>query len=181
LLKYYPQLEKHEDYSKFIEALDNANYNENVETIINVKLSNEDNRLKTRYVSALAKKDFDIAFEYAVNDLKNIDLEGFKINFVITGLAKYINETNVEKFVSLNEELGYSVCQKILYVYNDLKVKYESGVDTDYKGAIISGKLIDMLQFMLLIEGKTQNSGYDKTALTNDLAIFFAEYKQYIE
>ena len=182
LIKYYPELESHADYTKFIAALDEANYDENVKVIVNLKLSNEDNRLKTRYVAALAKGDFDKAFDYAAADLYNTDISGYTINFCITGLAKYINETNAEYFVDVEKgKQGTTICQKISQLYTDLKVRYDAETTTDYNAAVMSGKLIDMIQFMLLIEGKTQNSGYDKTALTNDLAEIFAEYKQYID
>lgn len=182
LMKYYPQLEKHESYNEFISALDSANYDPKADVIVNVKLSNEDNRLKTRYVTALAKEDFDGAFDYAVADLYNTDVNSNAINFCVAGLAKYIDNAKAEYFVDLDKtDYAMTVSQKIEQLYNDLKLRYSESAGSDYDKAILSGKLVDMLQFMLLIEGKTQDSGLIKETLTNDLAVYFAEYKQYID
>ena len=98
LLKYYPEFESHKDYEKFIQALDEANYDENAKVIVNLKLSNEGNRLKTRYVSALAKDDFEKAFTYAANDLFGINVLEDDFHYCIVGLAKYLNRANAELF-----------------------------------------------------------------------------------
>lgn len=181
LLKYYPILEAHKNYDRFIEALDNANYDENAKVIVNLKLSNEDNRLKTRYVAALAESDFSKAFDYAKAEIYNADLAGEKINFCIIGLAQHITDSNVSNFTDVAKGIDdISVCDIIADHYISLKSRYEIMSGTNYQKAVVSGKLVDMIQFMLLIESKTTDSGYDKTALTNDLEAIFAEYKEYI-
>ena len=182
LIKYYPEFESHEDYDKFIKALDEANYDEKAKVIVNLKLSNEGNRLKTRYVSALAKDDFDKAFTYAANDLFSTNVLEDNFHYCIVGLAKYITQSNAELFGDVEKgQGGISVGEIIYERYTELKTFYDNSTfESNYKAAVMSSKLIDMVQFMLLIESKTDACAYDRVALTNDLEAIFADYKEYI-
>ena len=74
-----------------------------------------------------------------------------------------------------------SVCQKIESIYNALKDRYENVAESTYNKALCSAKLVDMLQFMILLKDQDESVDYDKTALTNDLAIIFAQYQNYIK
>ena len=181
LIKYYEKLEEHKDYTKFIKALDEANFDAKQSVLTNIKLSNEDNRLKTRYVKALAKKDFTKALNFAAQDMLNFDANADKLNFCVIGLVDKINKDNISKFTENNEILTESVCQKIESMYNALKDRYENVAESTYNKALCSAKLVDMLQFMILLKDQDESVDYDKTALTNDLAIIFAQYQNYIK
>lgn len=182
LLKYYPEFESHKDYEKFIQALDEANYDENAKVIVNLKLSNEGNRLKTRYVSALAKDDFEKAFTYAANDLFGINVLEDDFHYCIVGLAKYLNRANAELFGDVEKGQGGKPVGEIIYErYVELKTLYDNSTfESNYEAAVMSSRLIDMLQFMLLIDSTTDAYAYNKVALTNDLEAIFADYKEYI-
>ncbi len=179
VIKYYPKLEEETRYAEYIEAVNTANYDESAKVLVNVSLSNADNRLKTAYVKALAASDYDTAFSYAYADLKVTEAVGYNINFCFIGLVNYIDETNATKFT---EEIdGGTAVGYIASLYNALSSRYEAEkpTSTAYQKAVLSNKLIDIMQFMLLIQSKT-DCGYNSEEINNNLQTLFSEYRTYI-
>lgn len=179
IIDYYPTLQSHSKYNQYIEALDIVNYDANRSVLTNLAMSNCDNRLKSRYVKALASKDFETAFLYAKSDLLAIDTDSAKINFIYTGLATYIDNSNASMFV--NDYDGVVVSTKIKEVYEAIYSRYqlEKTTNTKYQNAVISNKLVDIMQFMIHINKKI-TCGYNESTLQNQLQIVHGEYLSYI-
>lgn len=179
VVKYGAKLFENENYFEYISAIDEANFDENEKVLVNLKLSNADNRLKTKYVKSLAKTDFDSAFDYARLDLKESDMTKEYINFIMAGLVNSITSDNSSKF---NESIdGVATSSLIKTKFDELHTVYEGykASSSNYQNAVRSSKCIDMIQFMLYLEDKTE-CGYNETELKATLQTLFSEYKTYI-
>ncbi len=181
VIKYYPKLESHKDYNQYIAALDKANFDKDAKVLVNLKLSNEDNRLKTRYVAYLSDKDFAKSFDYAVADIYDIDTQELYTNFCIIGLVNNIDADNISLFTTSENSYGKALCEKIKELKEALATRYAAMTDASiYDKAVTSSILVDILQFMLYLESKSAATSYDKVALTNELQAIFADYQNYI-
>lgn len=135
LIDYYPLLLQDEGYVELIKKVNELNYDENASVKQNLFLSNEDNRLKTRYVSALSEKDTTKAFEFAYEDFKSTTS-----NFAFVGLrevikdivpmfdsnvvANIVNRFNneIDSYNSIKNSQDVSTYQKAYQCYNCLEI-----------------------------------------------------------
>ncbi len=186
VVKYYEQLSSHEQYQEFVEFKNEHNYSNQNNILTNVMMSNEDNRLKTRYVSSLATIDLDKAFKYAIQDLNDIDVNEQNINFVISGLYKYITEDNSKYFDSNDYSVdGVLVADKIKDTFDQLNTVYQAKKSTasKYQLAQYSNKLVDMCQTMILISDIVDHSvittDYNIDNLKDTLAVLVEEFQSY--
>ncbi len=182
VVEYAPKLFEHAKYAELIETLDRENYSEEDSVLTNLKLSNSDNRLKSRFVKYLAKDAFEEAFDFSFDDFaeSNVDKD---INFTFVGLASYINSDNAELFVADAKQHGGKTASIMIYdKYQELKAIYQNDKASNsfYINATLSSKLVDMLQFMILLDSKTTGETYDNDALQADINTIFAEYQEYI-
>ena len=188
VVKYYEKLSAYDRYDEFIDFVNKNNYDQDSKVLVNVMMSNEDNRLKTRYVSSLANRDLDKAFKFAVQDLyKTSIVDGqLNVNFVIAGLYEHINADTIKYFqnseYSKNSTL---VADQIKNNFDALYTLYQ-GKKTDssnYVLALYSGKLVDMCQTMILVDkfldDSLINTSYDADYLTQTLTTIVAEYQTY--
>lgn len=181
LLEYFPELSERENYNELINYVNSLNYNEENATAVNLFMVNEDNRLKSRYVKALAEDNVGIAFSYAILDLNNMlsQMEGSEVvgkdglNFVFSGLASKVEDMKTY-FTAEN-------VNKIKTFYSELKDEYTNNSElTDFEKIVYCYKTIEVGQFLLLMNSKeiegidatTLNT--DKTTLSQDLAGFLA-------
>ena len=185
---YYENLSKYSRYDEFIKFINKNNFSQENSVAINSILTNEDNRLKTRYVSSLAKIDLDKAYNFAIDDLFNTQvIEGnINLNFVISGLYKYIDENNIKYFEQQEyAKQGILVADKIMDYYNQINDVYQNGKESfsKYYLAVYSNKLIDICQTMILLEKYLNKSKiqsiYDINILQQTLNTLVGENKEY--
>ena len=177
VVQYYEKLSSHDRYGEFIDFINEHNYSQDSSVLVNSMLTNEDNRLKTRYVTSLANIDLDKAFKYAIDDLFATSITSDNnpnINFVLAGLYEYINADNIKYF----EATAYAkdntlVADKIMQTYLDLSQEYErikaELPNANYLLAVYSGKLVDMCQTMILIDKYVDHTKLSTTYNTDDL------------
>lgn len=169
LIEYYPLLLQDEGYTELINNINELNYNENASVKQNLFLSNEDNRLKTRYVSALSEKDAIEAFEFAYDDFKNN-----VSNFVFIGLRNVIG--------SIVPMFDNNVVNGIVNRFNDLIDEYDTiknnqDVST-YEKAYQCYNCLEICQFILLLGDNNINIidsdifNQHKSNLATDLSIY---------
>lgn len=179
VVKYAKELFENQDYQTFIQSIDEANYDENATVLANLKMSNTNNRLKTKYVKSLAKSNFDEAFLYALQDFQVENVLGQNVCFAFIGLANFITDDNAQKFNEqyLDTTASSLISQKFEQIYSLYNT--EKATSNNYVNAVRSSKCLDMIQFMLLIEEKT-NCEYDTVSLQSMRQTLLAEYKNYI-
>ena len=188
VVQYYEKLSAYGNYQEFIDHINSQNYDSDSAVIVNTMLTNEDNRLKTRYVSSLAKIDLDKAFKFAIDDLyqSQTDPLSVNVNFVMAGLCSHINANTIKYFQSYDyEQKSELVADRVMSFYNELDSLYQTSKPTasKYTLAVYSNKLIVMLQTMLIIEDYIDNTKisttYDESALQTALNTLVSEYNSY--
>ena len=169
LIEYYPLLLQDEGYTELINNVNELNYDENASVKQNLFLSNEDNRLKTRYVSALSERDTIKAFEFAYDDFKNNT-----DNFAFIGLRNVIG--------SIIPMFDNNVVNGIVNRFNDLIDEYDTiknnqDVST-YEKAYQCYNCLEICQFILLLGDNNINIidsdifNQHKSNLATDLSIY---------
>lgn len=169
LIEYYPLLLQDEGYTELINNVNELNYDENASVKQNLFLSNEDNRLKTRYVSALSEQDTIKAFKFAYDDFKNNT-----DNFAFIGLRNVI-ESIIPMFDS-------SVVEAIINRFNNLISNYDNIKDNQdvstYEKAYQCYNCLEICQFILLLGDNNINIidsdifNQHKSNLATDLSIY---------
>ena len=169
-VEYFEKFYELEDYEQNIDIINKANFVENGSVLENLSLSNADNRLKVRYVSALCDGgEFEKAFAFAKNDLTDDYFDDKNINFVFAGLSSFVNAENGTMFDS--EKIGLkTVSESIFAYYTQVKNIYElsktSGKD-NFTLASLSNKLLIITDFMGEIKQHTQNENYNDANFFN--------------
>ena len=169
LIEYYPLLLQDEGYTELINNVNELNYDENASVKQNLFLSNEDNRLKTRYVSALSEQDTIKAFEFAYDDFKNNT-----DNFAFIGLRNVI-----ESIISMFDS---NVVNGIVNRFNDLIDEYDTIKNNQdistYEKAYQCYNCLEICQFILLLGDNNINIidsdifNQHKSNLATDLSIY---------
>lgn len=168
LLEYFPQLSERENYNELIDYVNSLNYNEENHNAVNLFMVNEDNRLKCRYVKALAQDNIGVAFNYALLDLDAMlskltagdDLGKDDLNFVFAGLSS--NVEDVKTYFTPENVI------KVNTLYTELKDEYINNAElTNFEKIVYCYKTIEVGQFLLLMNSK-EIAGIDATTLNAD-------------
>ena len=172
VVKYFEIFYADENYAENVEIINETNHSKTASVLQNVSLSNADNRLKTRYVSALCKLgQFEKAFNFALTDLVEHTPNGDNLNFVFAGLGSFIDATNGTKFDDLAYKKGdYTVSQLVHNYYNDLKISYEGiekTAENKYLLAIYCDRLITICDFIDIVAKFTTNEDYNDSNLAS--------------
>lgn len=132
IVEYFPKLLKEPRYDEFMDAVDDSNTKEG-SMLQKVMLSNEDNRLKIRYVRALMSVNMaDESFRFAISDFEDPD------NFVIAGLVEFVgaNTLNMQEYNAI-----YLRLEAFEQSYNN--------ATTDFERAKMSRKALEVAQFLV--------------------------------
>ena len=143
LLEYYPMLLEEDGYESLITKVNELNYDKNASIKQNLFLYNEDNRLKTRYVTALSKDDYLEAFEFAYKDFLTNEQ-----NFVFVGLRNVIGK--------LAARFDSTVVNGIINRFNE-KISYYDSIKndssiSDFDKAKECYDSLEICQFILLLD-----------------------------
>ncbi len=173
IVKYYPMLEEDSKYDVLIEYVNGINYEQDGAVEGNVFRSNEDNRLKCRYVKALSTSDAEKAYQYAKDDLADVESRA-DLNFVYAGFSTVIDNV-VELFDT-------QAVDDIIAYYNDIKGDFEDKKSTnnDYDNARYSYKALEICQFLLLLDQK-EVEGIDATSMNADKIALSNAFQSYID
>ena len=172
LVKYYPILESHEDYDELIAYLDKTNYDANDTVESNLFRSKEENRLKSRYVSALVKSKPESAFKYAYDDMKNSGSRA-EYNFISVGLTDDID--------SVVEYMTPAYVTDLYSYYNYLKSEYnasKSGSDK-FKQTLLCYRSLTACRYMILLD-RCGVEMIDRASLNSDKASLTEEFNDLI-
>ncbi|MDR0850549.1 MAG: hypothetical protein LBN07_03635 [Christensenellaceae bacterium] len=134
IVECFPILLREPRYDEFMDFL-NENSTKEGTMLQKVMLSNEDNRLKSRYVRALVSINMlDEAFRFAVTDLSDPD------NFVISSLVEFVGENTLEA----------DNYDSIYLRLDAFEQSYNAAV-TDFERAKMSRKAYEAAQFLVVV------------------------------
>ena len=140
IAEYYPKLNKEDRYDELIDFLNEENAKTD-NMLQKVMMSNEDNRLKTRYVTAIAELGMrSEAFTFAVNDLNNANSAN---NFALAPLAKYVGAST----------LGDATYNAVYALLDSFELRYNTAASANdkFESAKMSRKALEVSEFLITV------------------------------
>jgi hypothetical protein len=186
IIKYYELLEAEEDYYAFISFLDYENVKAATTVLEKALFFNEDNRLKNRYIEALAKVGrFDDAFEFAANNLFSPQFND-PLLFVFTGLIDFVNDDNFGLFNEIKmdpytHEPNRTVAGQILAKYNMVVHHYElnEGAHPAVINAVLVQRLMEMNRFLYVLSDNVEETLPGKSVLNDEFDTWLNKFLPY--
>ncbi|MCK9575247.1 MAG: hypothetical protein WCX32_02450 [Clostridia bacterium] len=174
--EYFPELYTHPDYDEFINFVEETNLANTADLSIKIYLANEDNFLKSAYVTALYKLDKkQDSFNFALNDFLENEDNIIKFNWVFGKFTELYNldmerQTDIFASILLNyqgEEIEITdrVYVLIANYYDNLCTLYEETTNTDELYlALLLKNIINVNLSMQIIESY-YDASYDLVEL----------------
>ena len=167
--KYFPVLLESSDYEDFTSYIEELNLSRASTNTLKLYVANEDNYLKSAYVTALYKlNNKQEAFDFALNDLVSNYDNTEKFNFVMSAFAVlYAGDSGrqINIFDQYVTELNLNANEVIENYYNELQTLYaetESG-NRLYLSLLLKN-IISVCDAMLLID-QYYGADYDEVVL----------------
>jgi len=174
--EYFPELYTDPDYAEFIDFVEETNLASTTNLEVEIYLANEDNFLKSAYVTALYNLgEKENAFNYALNDFLENEDNITKFNWVFGKFTELYNldserQTDIFAAILLNyqgEEIEITDRVYILIAnyYSDICTLYEETANTDELYlALLLKNIINVNLSMQTIQAY-YNAGFDLVEL----------------
>lgn len=169
--KSYEQLSRLDDYYDFVKYVENSHVNESVSKLAMVFVSNEDDYLKKKYITALYNLGED-AFSYAYQDFERTSVTNIetRYNFVLSAYISIATESE------LRDNITDRIANAIDEYKDKLVVMYSRETATDdvtkYRLSVIVYRIMDVLSAMKILNEKLDVYDIDKI---NALALSMSE------